>query len=229
MNTPQDWPKILAAGAKAQRMVPGCVAVGGTAAAIHAHHRVSYDTDHVLGDLRNRFDDVLAVLESSPPWRTAKVSKPVLILGSVDGIQVGFRQQIRGTPLQTTLIETSAGPLVVPTLDEMICIKAFLAYRRNATRDFLDFAALASVAGDGDALDSLLKLDERYGELQERSIALSVAQVLSDPAPFDLEASSLGNYKGLVKDWQDWGRIKSVCQQIGHKLGDALVRRKGSP
>jgi hypothetical protein len=60
-----DWERLLAAERHLQALVPGSILVGGTAAAIHAHHRTSHDGDHVLEDLRSRFDDVLAALESA--------------------------------------------------------------------------------------------------------------------------------------------------------------------
>jgi hypothetical protein len=118
MDETEEWSKVLEAGVQAQRLVAGCVAVGGTAAALYARHRVSYDTDHVLPQLRERFDEVLATLESSPAWKTARVEKPVLI---------GFRQQVRHRALETQRIETRHGTLIIPTLDEMVSMKAWLA------------------------------------------------------------------------------------------------------
>ena len=50
---------ILRAAARLQELIPDAVLVGGTAAAYHASHRLSLDDDHVLVDLRDRFDDVL--------------------------------------------------------------------------------------------------------------------------------------------------------------------------
>ena len=58
-----DWDRVLSAAAHLQRILPGAVLTGGTAAAIFAGHRVSTDADHVLTDLRTRFDGVLADLE----------------------------------------------------------------------------------------------------------------------------------------------------------------------
>lgn len=57
-----DWERLLAAERHLQGLVPGSVLVGGTAAALHAGHRVSLDGDHVLTDLTSRFDEVLADL-----------------------------------------------------------------------------------------------------------------------------------------------------------------------
>ena len=50
-----EWEALLSSAAHLQRIVPEAVLVGGTAAASFAHHRVSLDHDHTLGDLRLRF------------------------------------------------------------------------------------------------------------------------------------------------------------------------------
>ena len=64
-NTPlPEWDALLSSVAHLREVLPEAVLVGGTAAAIYAHHRVSVDHDHTLGDLRSRFDEVLAQLES---------------------------------------------------------------------------------------------------------------------------------------------------------------------
>lgn len=55
-----DWELVQSAAARLQCILPDAVLVGGTASAIHATHRLSRDADHVLTDLRQRFDDVLA-------------------------------------------------------------------------------------------------------------------------------------------------------------------------
>src|SRR5438128_8428796 len=129
-----DWERLLAAERHLQHLVAGTVLVGGTAAAIHAQHRVSMDGDHVLEDLRERFDEVLAALEMASGWRTERVQRPVIILGQLDGILTGIRQLRRTVPLET---ELKAG-LRVPTLAEMARIKAWLLITRNAVRDYLD-------------------------------------------------------------------------------------------
>lgn len=59
-----DWELVLSSAARLQRILPDAVLVGGTASAIHAKHRFSRGADHVLTDLRHRFDEVLAELES---------------------------------------------------------------------------------------------------------------------------------------------------------------------
>ena len=95
-----------ALAARLQEIVPNAVLVGGTAAAIHAGHRISLDHDHVLNDLRTHFADVLADLESVAGWKTARMARPVMILGSLDGIETGVRQLIREAPLETETLAT---------------------------------------------------------------------------------------------------------------------------
>jgi hypothetical protein len=55
---------VLESASLLQQLVPDAVLVGGTAAALYAGHRDSYDHDRVLADLRVRFDLVLEALES---------------------------------------------------------------------------------------------------------------------------------------------------------------------
>ena len=86
---------MLSAACRLQQLLPEAVLVG-----IHAEHRLSQDADHVVPDLRRQFDAILAQLESAAGWRTARVTRPVQILGSLDGIETGVRQLIRSEPLE---------------------------------------------------------------------------------------------------------------------------------
>ena len=63
-----DLDAVLQSGARLQRLVPDAVLVGGSAAAFHARHRDSFDHDHVVRDLEQRFGAVLDALESDPEW-----------------------------------------------------------------------------------------------------------------------------------------------------------------
>jgi hypothetical protein len=153
-----EWEHLLSAAAHLQQILAGATLVGGTAAAIYAQHRVSHDADHVLPDLRLRFDEVLAQLESVAGWRTARVNRPVMILGSLDGIETGVRQLIRDQPLETQEVAIGGVRLRVPTEAEMLRIKAVLVLKRNATRDYLDFAAIAERIGSKKVKESRMTL-----------------------------------------------------------------------
>jgi hypothetical protein len=71
----EAWESLLESLCRLQRLLPDAVLVGGTASVLHAGHRLSYDHDHVISDLRERFDIVLAELESVAGWKTARVTR----------------------------------------------------------------------------------------------------------------------------------------------------------
>lgn len=217
-----EWEQLLSAAAHLQRILPGATLVGGTAAAIFAKHRISHDADHVLPDLRARFDEVLAELESVAGWRTARVKRPVMILGSLDGIETGVRQLIRDQPLETQEVTVQGVRLVVPTEEEMLRIKTVLLLRRNATRDYLDFAALAQRIGPERVRRALAPLDQLYPQPSGESALQQVQVQLANPMPYDLEKTDLTEYRRLHSDWQDWNRVKDVCATIAADLFQSL-------
>ena len=163
------WDALLSSAAHLQRIVPEAVLIGGTAAAAYAHHRLSIDHDHALDDLRTRFDEVLDSLESVAGRTTARIKRPVLILGSLDGIETGIRQLIRAEPLEMDEIESNGVKLRVPTKEEMFRIKSVLILKRNATRDYLDVAAMSRLLGDDGVRSALSKFDTLYPQPNEAS------------------------------------------------------------
>jgi hypothetical protein len=213
-HTWPEWEHVLSAAAHLQVVLPGATLVGGTAAAIFAGHRVSYDADHVLPDLRDRFDEVLAQLESVAGWRTARVKRPVLILGSLDGIETGVRQLIRDRPLETRQVNIGDIGLVVPTEAELLRIKAVLILKRNATRDYLDFVALAERVGPDGVLAALVNLDALYPQPSGESALQQLQVQLVRPAPYDLDETNLTEYRRLAPKWHDWQRVSQACAAI---------------
>lgn len=218
-NTPlPEWEKLLASAAHLQKIVPEAVLVGGTAAATFAHHRVSLDHDHTLTDLKARFDDVLATLESVAGWKTARVKRPVLILGSLDGIETGIRQLIRDVPLETEVLEIDGISLRVPTRAEMLRIKAVLIVKRNATRDYIDFVALSELIGTDATLSALESFDRLYPQANGQSARQQLQVQLANPLPYDLDDTDLRQYKNLKQDYQDWVVVAEKCRAIANVL-----------
>ena len=213
-----DWERLLASAAHLQRILPEAVLVGGTAAATYAHHRVSVDHDHTLGDLKARFDDVHAALESVAGWRTARVRRPVLILGSLDGIETGVRQLIRETPLETETVDVDGVALTVPTRAEMLRIKAVLIVRRNATRDYLDFVAMSDLMGLDATLAALTDFDRLYPQQNGQSAKQQLQIQLANPLPYDLDETNLREYKCLKPAYQDWHDVAEKCRAIANRL-----------
>ncbi len=219
----RQFDHVIEVAIRAQQMVAGAVLVGGTASSLYAQHRVSLDADCVLPDLRSDFQRVLNFLEQQQGWTTNKVDSPVMILGSLDRVHVGYRQMIRKLPLETVEIETPHGKITVPSLDELICMKAYLAYRRNVVRDFLDFAALSQCTTSSAVIVSLMRSDERYGELQTSSIGMEIAKRLKQPCPYDLSGVDLRHYKSLDPKWHSWENVASVCREFGSMLSSKLI------
>ena len=223
-----EWEQVLSSAAHLQRILPDAVLVRGTAVAAYVGHRTSTDADHVVTDLRDRFDAILAELESVAGWTTARVERPVLILGSLDGIETGIRQLIRSTPLETRQITVASGTITVPTEAEILRIKAILILRRNATRDYLDFIALTDHMGADAAEAALLTFDTLYPQINSESPTQQLVVQLSNPLPFDLAKTDLANYKGLDARWQDWGAVRSVAMDMGTMIFERLIKRRSS-
>jgi hypothetical protein len=223
-----EWEEVLSSAARLQRILPQAVLVGGTAAAIYARHRLSRDADHVLTDLNSRFDEVLAQLESVAGWKTARVRRPVQILGSLDGIETGVRQLIRDLPLETTQIEHLGQKLTLPTEAEILRIKSVLILKRNATRDYVDFVALAHHIGEDKTIAALRQLDRFYPQPHGESVLQQLQIQLANPLPYDLEETKLAEYKHLDPKWHDWRAVKSVGVDCSMLLFDRLGDTSGS-
>lgn len=221
MDTP-DFDDVLAAAAHFQELFAGAVLVGGTAAAQHAGHRVSFDADHVLLDLRERFDTMLDALEATDGWATARVRRPVLILGRLDGIDTGIRQLVRRRPLEVEDVAVAGRTIRIPTLEEMTRIKAWLVLRRNAVRDYLDLVALVARLGKR-ATEVVVGLDEYYADQAGPGgsrVATQLAKQLAEPAPYDLDDVDLARYRKLVPEWQSWTAVESACVALAAAMLD---------
>jgi transcriptional regulator with XRE-family HTH domain len=219
-----EWDAVIAAAVRLQRLLPDATLVGGTAASVYVRHRISHDADHVLGDLRDRFDSVRAELEAAVGWQTARVTRPVQILGSLDGIETGIRQLRRSAPLETQEIETDHGTLRLPTRAEILRIKAFLVVDRNATRDYLDVAALWDGMSLDAALDALALMDALYPQSGDPgAVRQQLIRQLADPRPYDLDEIRLVDYKGLATRWTDWPAVVEACTDASAAMLRAIA------
>ena len=219
-RVPPDWEQVLSSAARLQRILPEAVLVGGTAAALHAGHRASRDADHVLTDLRSHFDDILDQLEAVAGWKTARVNRPVLIPGSLDGIETGVRQLIRTQPLETTTVSVGGQEITIPTGAEILRIKGFLLLRRNATRDYVDFAALAHRLGEVSTAAAFERFDPLYPQSSGGSALQQMLAQLASPQPCDLEGTRLSEYNHLQSRWHDWEAIRAVCTRAATVIFD---------
>ncbi len=206
----EEWERVISAAAELQNLIPGCVLVGGSATAIHAKHRLSMDADHVLKDLKDRFDDL----------------PPKLILGNFYGVETGLRQLIRSKPLETESVEFSGKTLTIPTKHEMLRIKAWLIVTRNTTRDYIDFAAISHILEDQKVVDALKEFDLYYKDVYRGSVVSPLNQLarqLAEPKPYDLDEIHIADYKGISPPLDRWENISDICNRVSAILSGLLA------
>jgi hypothetical protein len=222
-DTLPEWEDVLSFAARLQNLFPEAVLVGGPASALRVVHRFSGDADHVLGDLAQRFDGILAQLESVAGWKTARIKRPVQILGSLDGISTGIRQLIREEPLETTKIQFHGLSITVPTLEEILRIKGALILKRNAARDYIDFVALVEHLPEENLKKALAPFDTLYPQANGESALQQLQIQLSKPMPFDLGKMNLKEYKNLNSRWCDWTSIERACANVALTIFDHIL------
>jgi hypothetical protein len=226
-RVPPALVKVIEVGARMNQVVPEGVALGGAVCALYAQHRLSLDIDFVLENLRGQFDEVRDRLLDQPGWQEARIRPPHLILGSFDEVEVGFRQLRRKAPIETQRVPTEKGPLTIPTLEEMLRIKAFLAYERNSTRDFYDFAELAVRLSRESVVGTLLSLDEKMGWERQPAVLLEVIKALVHCEPRDLQTQGFETFRFLDPRLRSWEEVKAVCHEIGQVLAGKAIRGQG--
>jgi len=219
---------VLASAARLQEVVPDAVLVGGSAAALHAGHRDSFDHDHVLADLVDRYGEVLEAVEATDGWATSvRASRPPFtIMGSLGGVEAGLRQMRRTRPLETERVEVGDGHVVVaPTVAEALRVKAYLVVQRNAVRDHLDVVALADHLGTDRAVQVLVRIDDYYDDRSNEpgSVLTSLVAALADPQPRDPDViDELPRYKGLDERWHDWRDVVEACRDLALRTSGAV-------
>lgn len=222
-----QWEKLLEAAAELQGLMPGAVLIGGSAAPIHLKHRYSFDADHVLADLKEKYEEVLDFLEGRDDWETARIHPPKLILGNFKGVETGIRQLMRRRPLETKRFEIKGEKFItVPTLGEMLRTKAWMIVSRNTVRDFIDVAALAAHLGIEVSVHTLEDFDDYYADLirgEKASPVIQLIRQLAEPSPADLDHIDLLRYKGIKAPFDSWDHIVRICEMVSVGLGEVLV------
>lgn len=219
IKTIPDWENLISAQMIFQSHFPECVLVGGTAAALHAEHRISMDADYVLCDLKKRFAKVLKKVEEEAGWHTKRLEPPVLILGHFHGVRVGIRQLIRSKPLETTVVRG----IRIPTVEEMLRIKGYLIVKRNATRDYIDFAALFDHMGVERSIIALKAIDSFYPQKDGMPMSQQLSIQLAEPKPWDISKTDLSHYKALALPYTDWNEVKRRLFTAAQKIALAYL------
>ncbi len=217
-----DWEHLLSAASRLQRILPEAVLARGSAAAPRSGNRKSSNTDHTLTDIRDRFDRVLAQLESVAGCKKAQDHLPVPVSGSLYGIETCVRQLIRSDPLETTAIKYLDQTVTVPTEQEILRIKAVLILKRNAMRDYLDFAALGSRMAEEDCVQAMEPFDRLYPQDSGQSALQQLLAQLSAPAPFDSDQVGPTDFRDLAPELSDWKNVDRICVRLAQRLFEGL-------
>jgi hypothetical protein len=223
-KVPPELAVVVRAGVKAAQLVPGAVALGGTVCSLYAGHRLSYDIDFVVSDLKARFDEVKENLESETGWSVGRVKPPVLILGSLDHVLIGYRQLKRQEPLEKQNLDTPDGILPIPTLIELIRVKAYLSSDRNYVRDFYDFAELSQLMTRTEVVEALAQLDAKWSSSQRPGVALEVLKSLADCQPLDDPEAVFRQLKFLKPRVSGWSEVQRICREISTELSVRLIK-----
>ncbi len=218
-----DFDAVVAEAQALQAQLPWLrlVCVGGTAAALHAGHRFSTDSDHVGEQVRDQFEAVRVALMDWEGWKTHRIRHPVAIRGERHGIQVGVRQQRRRFPLDATLVQD----VWVPTPEETLRIKAWMIADRGATRDFLDVAALGDLLGTERAAEALAPLSALYDPVGTETATMRFAQAAMG-RPVDEQEVDLHAYRGLTAPYRD---LEYVLRRVREMAVPALERELRAP
>ena len=87
---------------------------------------------------------------------------------------------------------------------------------RNATRDYLDVAALSHHIGTAKSVLALERMRQLYAEFagEVGDIMISILVKLGMPDPYDLTEVDLNEYKGIIPPWNDWSAVTKQCRSL---------------
>jgi hypothetical protein len=172
----------------------------------------------VTEEVGERFAAVMTDLKHVSGWEAARADPIALGLENLAGIETTVRDQVRSAPLETTVEFGSWGEITVPTLAEMLRIKAWLVISRNATRDYIDAEALAHKLGFEGALRALSTLDDLYPQTNGSSVFQQLVRQLAAPRPFDLPVGHVSLYRIIEPLRSGWPDVQRRCRRLAADL-----------
>lgn len=101
--------------------------------------------------------------------------------------------------------------------------------KRNATRDYLDFVALADHMGDEGVVHALQAFDRLYPQNNGESALQQLQVQLVNALPYDLKETKLDEYRNLQPRWQDWQTVKAACAQFAIQIFDRVCAMNAAP
>ena len=101
-------------------------------------------------------------------------------------------------------------------------IKGVLILKRNAARDYIDFAALADRLGNDRVVAALRSFDRLYPQESGESALQQLQSQLANPLPYDEKTTDLSKYRNLDPKWHDWRAIKTTCKHVSIMVFDRV-------
>jgi len=111
----------------------------------------------------------------------------------------------------------------MPMWHEMPRIKAVLVLKRNATRDYVDVAAMTHHLGMQASVEALRSFDRLYPQPGDSSALHQLAIQLATPQPYDLEGTRLSEYKALDARWHDWNAVEAVTSDLAVAILERIL------
>jgi predicted nucleotidyltransferase component of viral defense system len=120
------------------------------------------------------------------------------------------------------VVDCLGGRITIPTEGEILRIKGVLILKRNATRDYLDFVALADHMGNEKLAHALQSFDRLYRQDSGESPLQQLQVQLANALPYDLEDTELSEYKNLDPRWHDWQVVKAAGSHLSTVIFDRV-------
>ena len=135
----------------------------------------------------------------------------------------------RSCNLETVEMDHAGNRIVVPTLAEILRIKAVLILKRNAPRDHLDFAALALRMGKDEVVDAMRTFDELYPQSTGQSAIQLLLVQLSNAMPYDADDSGPEIYRELDPRLGNWDHVRKWCSEVSLVIFEGLCEPAPAP
>jgi hypothetical protein len=130
--------------------------------------------------------------------------------------EIGLRQLRRAEPLEA--VEYRG--LWVPTLPEMIRVKAFVLSDRRAVRDYVDLCALIETAGLQTAIEAMAPFTRLYQGISSAGALTSFAEAVHDD-PVDAAEVDLKTWRSLKPAYADLKSVLERCRRFAVETVEA--------
>ncbi len=84
----------------------------------------------------------------------------------------------------------------------------------------MDFAAVADRIGEVAAAEAFVRFDALYPQPSGKSALQQMLAQLASRKPYDLDGTTLSEYRHLEARWHDWEAIRAVCARASIVIFD---------